>query len=167
MISWDQVWDSEPQEVLADIRNGLQYRNRAWKIWPEIQSSRSLPAIQPERDKEIIRTEQQGPTSTRMYSQMGSRFHSLVPPHLLFYQNEPTHSLLMCADGLWRLFNCFITFLLLYCSRNKGWGGGGRGVCEPKNPLSPVCYLSLTSACDECWCFEGGQWGWQPIERAR
>lgn len=27
----------------------------------------------------------------------------------------------------------------------------GKKAHKPKNPLSPVCYLSLTSACDECW----------------
>lgn len=67
----------------------------------------------------------------------------------------------MCADGLGRHLN----FLLPSCyfTAHKIRGGGG---CKPKNPLSPVCYLSLTSASDECWRFAGGgQWGWQPIKR--
>lgn len=63
---------------------------------------------------------------------------------LLYYSIKSSqHTLLMCADG--RRFHCFITFLLLYCSQNKG----GKKTCKPKNPLSPVCYLSLTSACDD------------------
>lgn len=146
------------RKILAGVGDGMAIlQSELGKMWPGIFSpaGHCWPSSQ-KRDKEIIRREQWGPTSTTMYSQMDSRFHPLLPHLLLLVdQNGATLSVdVQSACG-----DCFIVlspscYFTAHKLKGWGWGGGGEA-CKLKIPLSPVCYLSLPSACDECWCFRG------------